>query len=107
MPGPRGLKWRDTAIRGHIDRGTGFLNHEAYRGRTVFNRRKFRKNSKTEKHEAGMNGARTWVIVDNPELRIIGDAPRNSVKARQRSVRNNYEATTTNKLNKTTGQAIY
>ncbi|OAP38252.1 hypothetical protein AU381_21990 [Sinorhizobium glycinis] len=39
IPGPRGLKWRDTAIRGHVDRGTGILNNEHYRGRIIFNRR--------------------------------------------------------------------
>ena len=101
IPGPRGLKWRDTAIRGHVDRGTGILNNEAYRGRTIFNRRKFRKNPKTEKREARVNAESTWVIIDNPELRIIDDALWNKVKARQIAVRSNYDATTTNKLNKT------
>jgi DNA invertase Pin-like site-specific DNA recombinase len=101
VPGPRGLKWRDTAIRGHVDRGTGILNNEAYRGRLIFNRRKFRKNPKTEKREARMNGESSWVIVDVPELRIIDDALWDRVKQRQIAVRDNYEATTTNKLNRT------
>ena len=39
IPGPRGAKWRDTAIRGHRRRGTGILNNEAYIGRVVWNRR--------------------------------------------------------------------
>ncbi len=101
VPGPRGLKWRDTAIRGHVDRGTGILNNEAYRGRLIFNRRKFRKNPKTEKREARMNGESSWVIVDIPELRIIDDALWDQVKQRQMAVRDNYDATTTNKLNRT------
>jgi site-specific DNA recombinase len=30
IPGPRGILWRDTAIRGHRQRGTGLLNNEFY-----------------------------------------------------------------------------
>ncbi|WP_261331550.1 recombinase family protein [Maritalea mobilis] len=35
IPGPRGKLWRDTAIRGHRQRGTGILNNEMYVGRLV------------------------------------------------------------------------
>jgi site-specific DNA recombinase len=35
IPGPFGRPWRDTAIRGHITRGTGILNNELYVGRIV------------------------------------------------------------------------
>jgi hypothetical protein len=42
--GPRGLSWRDTAIRGHVSRGSGILNNEMYIGRVVWNRREYRKN---------------------------------------------------------------
>lgn len=38
IPGPRGLLWRDTAIRGHRTRGSGLLNNELYIGRLVWNR---------------------------------------------------------------------
>ncbi|MFD1330370.1 recombinase family protein [Mycoplana ramosa] len=48
VPGPRGAKWRDTAIRGHVSRGTGVLNNELYIGRVVWNRREYRKNPDTE-----------------------------------------------------------
>ena len=30
IPGPHGREWRDTAIRGHVLRGTGILNNELY-----------------------------------------------------------------------------
>jgi hypothetical protein len=33
IPGPRGILWRDTAIRGYRQRGTGLLNNELYVGR--------------------------------------------------------------------------
>ena len=55
VPGPRGAKWRDTAIRGHVSRGTGILNNESYNGRTVWNRRKYRKSPQTEKRTARAN----------------------------------------------------
>lgn len=32
IPGPRGGKWREAAIRGHAGRGTGILNNESYLG---------------------------------------------------------------------------
>jgi hypothetical protein len=33
IPGPRGILWSDTAIRGHRQRGTGLLNNALYIGR--------------------------------------------------------------------------
>jgi DNA invertase Pin-like site-specific DNA recombinase len=33
VPGPDGRQWRDTTIRGQIDRGTGILNNSLYVGR--------------------------------------------------------------------------
>jgi DNA invertase Pin-like site-specific DNA recombinase len=41
VPRPRGLLWRDTAIRGHRQRGTGILNNELYIGRLVWNRLRY------------------------------------------------------------------
>jgi site-specific DNA recombinase len=41
IPGPRGILWRDTAIRGHRQRGTGILNNELYIGRLVWNRLRY------------------------------------------------------------------
>jgi DNA invertase Pin-like site-specific DNA recombinase len=35
VPGPRGVLWRDTAVRGHRQRGTGILNNELYIGRLI------------------------------------------------------------------------
>jgi DNA invertase Pin-like site-specific DNA recombinase len=101
VAGPRGAKWRDTAIRGHVDRGTGILNNEAYRGRVIFNRRNFRKNPDTEKREARMNSAQDWVFGDNANFRIVDDALWERVKRRQREVKDYFEATNTNRLNKT------
>ena len=38
VPGSRGILSRDTAIRGHRQRGTGVLNNELYLGRLIWNR---------------------------------------------------------------------
>jgi hypothetical protein len=64
VAGPRGLRWRDTAIRGSKERGTGILNNETYIGRLVFNRRKFSKNPDTEQREARMKCRRSgsWTM---------------------------------------------
>jgi hypothetical protein len=36
--GPGGHDWRDTTIRGQLDRGTGILNNSLYAGRLEWNR---------------------------------------------------------------------
>ncbi|WP_426129727.1 recombinase family protein [Pararhizobium sp. PWRC1-1] len=100
VPGPRGLMWRDTAIRGHRDRGTGILNNETYVGRLVFNRRQFRKNPETEQREARMNDKSEWVVGEVPELRIIDDELWSKVKKRQIEVEASFAHTSTNRLNR-------
>lgn len=101
VPGPRGLKWRDTAIRGHRDRGAGILNNETYIGRLVFNRRNFRKNPETENREARMNDKSEWVVGEVPDLRIVSDELWAKVKKRQMAVEASFSHTTTNRLNRT------
>ena len=100
VPGPRGLKWRDTAIRGHRDRGAGILNNETYIGRLVFNRRNFRKNPETENREARMNDKSEWVVGEVPDLRIVSDELWAKVKKRQLAVEASFSHTTTNRLNR-------
>ncbi|WP_343203393.1 recombinase family protein [Hoeflea sp.] len=100
VPGPRGLKWRDTAIRGHRDRGTGILNNESYIGRIVFNRRQFRKTPETENREAWMNDKSEWVVGEAPDLRIIDDESWAKVKKRQLEVEANFNQTASNRLNR-------
>jgi len=99
--GPRGLRWRNTAIRGHRDRGAGILNNETYIGRLVFNRRNFRKNPEAENLEARMNYKSEWVVGNVPELRIVSDELWAKVKTRQMEVEASFSHTTTNRLNRT------
>jgi hypothetical protein len=101
VAGPRGLRWRDTAIRGSKERGTGILNNETYIGRLVFNRRKFSKNPDTEQREARMNDASEWVAGEVPALRIVDDEFWTKVKQRQIEVEACFSHTTNNRLNRT------
>ena len=55
VPGPHGRQWRDTAIRGHVTRGTGILNNELYVGRLVWNRLRYVKNPDTGKRVSRLN----------------------------------------------------
>ena len=85
--GPGGERWRDTAIRGHITRGTGILNNELYIGRLVWNRMRFLKDPKTGKRVSRLNPEQDWIVKDVPELRIVGDDLWAKVKARQHEIR--------------------
>ena len=83
VPGPRGLLWRDTAIRGHRQRGTGILNNELYVGRLVWNRLRYVKDPETGKRRSMRNGADDLVVETVPALRIVDDELWQRVKRRQ------------------------
>lgn len=87
VPGPQGRDWRDTTIRGQLDRGTGLLNNSVYAGRIEWNRVSYVKDPTTGKRLARINPKSEWEIVDVPELRIIDDDLWNKVKNRQKAVR--------------------
>ena len=87
VPGPRGRPWRDTTIRGQVDRGTGILNNALYVGRLEWNRCSYVKNPATGKRVPRLNPREAWEVVEVPELRIVDDSLWNVVKARQKEVR--------------------
>jgi site-specific DNA recombinase len=87
VPGPDGRDWRDTTIRGQLDRGTGLLNNALYAGRLEWNRCAYVKDPRTGKRVARPNPRDQWEIVPVPELRIVDDALWDAVKARQTEVR--------------------
>ena len=68
VPGPRGILWRDTAIRGHRTRGTGILNNELYVGRLVWNRLRYVKDPRTGRRVSRRNPPEAWVVEEVPEL---------------------------------------
>jgi hypothetical protein len=87
VPGPDGRDWRDTTIRGQLDRGTGILNNALYAGRLEWNRCSYVKDPRTGKRVARPNPREQWEIVPVPELRIVDDAMWDAVKVRQAEVR--------------------
>ncbi|MCW0001348.1 recombinase family protein [Pararhizobium sp. YC-54] len=101
VTGPRGKKWRDTAIRGHVSRGTGILNNESYIGRMVWNKRNYRKNPDTERRTARVNDANEWVLTDVPSMRIVPDELWQRVKSRQKEIGDLFDFGQSNRLNAT------
>lgn len=83
IPGPSGLKWRDTAIRGHKARGTGILNNETYIGRRVWNRQRYLKNPETDKRNSRINPSAKLLTVEVPHLRIVDQQTWDLVKVQQ------------------------
>ena len=87
IPGPDGREWRNTTIRGQVDRGTGILNNALYVGRLEWNRCSYVKNPKTGKRVARINPPEQWEVVDIPHLRIVDDGLWKRAKRRQQQVR--------------------
>ena len=83
VAGPKGAVWKDTTIRGQRDRGTGFLNNEAYIGRIVYGRTEYRKNPKTGKRVSRTQPEENSTVTEVPELRIIDDELWQRVKVQQ------------------------
>jgi hypothetical protein len=73
IPGPSGREWRDTTIRGQVDRGTGLLNNAIYIGRPEWNRTAYVKDPRTGKKVARVNKQEVREVAEVPELRIIDD----------------------------------
>ncbi len=82
-PGPHGRQWRDTAIRGHLQRGTGILNNELYIGRLVWNRLRYLKDPETGRRVSRRNPCEDWIVEEVPHLRILDDDLWQTVKLRQ------------------------
>jgi site-specific DNA recombinase len=90
---PRGGVWRGSTLTGDPQIGDGILAQELYRGRLVFNRRRFVKNAETGRRSSLVNPRSEWLIVEAPQLRIIEEklwlrvAARRAELARAPSIR--------------------
>jgi site-specific DNA recombinase len=87
VPGPFGRPWRDTAIRGHVIRGTGILNNELYIGIRVWNRLRYVKDPVSGRRRSRLNPPDLWIVTKVPDLRIVDDALWDAVKRRQTTIR--------------------
>jgi hypothetical protein len=83
IPGPAGILWTDSTLRGHAKRGTGLINNELYIGRLVWNRLRYLKDPSTGKRVSRINPPEDWITTEVPELRIVDVALWQAVKARQ------------------------
>jgi hypothetical protein len=86
VPSPRGGPWRVSTLNGDVRAGDGILCQDLYRGRLVFNRRRFIKNPTTGRRSSILNPESEWIVVDAPEMRIIEDDLWEAVQARRRRV---------------------
>lgn len=86
VPGPRGRRWKVNAILGDARVGDGVLCNELYRGRVIFNRRRYVKNPETGKRSSFLNPPSEWVIVERPELRIVEEDAWTAVQAVRRTL---------------------
>ena len=83
-----GSRWRDTAIRGHFTRGTGFLNNELYVGRLVWNRLTYLKDPASGRRRSlaqfpgPMGLSRRYL-----DFGIVDDTLWEAVKTRQGAIR--------------------
>ena len=91
VPGPTGKAWTDTTIRGHASRGTGIINNELYIGRRVWNRMRFIKDPDTGKRVSRLNPESERIVHEVPALRVIDQKIWDSVKARQRIIRQDFD----------------
>ena len=79
----KGGHWKQNAINGNRERGTGILNNELYIGQRVWNRLRYSKDPTTRKRVSRLNDESEWIRADVPHLRVIDDQLWNAVKQRQ------------------------
>jgi site-specific DNA recombinase len=82
IPSP-GSRWNRTKRRtkgsvhgvlvGTAERSTGIFRNESYAGKLVWNRRRSKRVPGTSKRLAEVRPRSEWVVVDAPELRIVGE----------------------------------
>ena len=82
VPAPRGGSWAVSCIQGSAARGLGLLHAEIYRGRQIWNRRRWVKDPDTGKRTYVERPRAEWQLRDAPELRIVSEDLWRRVQAR-------------------------
>lgn len=83
IPGPKGLAWRDTSIRGDVRRGTGIINNELYVGVRVWNHKHYVTDPASGKRVTRFNPESEWIRNEVPDLRIVSDEIWQAAKRQQ------------------------
>ncbi|WP_374526516.1 recombinase family protein [Sphingopyxis sp.] len=83
IPGPKGLAWRDTSIRGDVRRGTGIINNEMYVGVRVWNHKHYVTDPTSGKRVTRFNPESEWIRNEVPDLRIVSDEMWQAAKRQQ------------------------
>ena len=86
VPGPRGILWRDTAIRGHRPARHRHPQQRALHRPAGLEPAALRQGPATGRRVSRPNPPEAWVVEEVPELRIIDDALWERVKARQAEI---------------------
>lgn len=73
VPAPRGGTWAVSCIQGSAARGLGLLHAEIYRGRVIWNRRRWVKDPDTGRRSYVERPTSEWQTRDAPELRIVSE----------------------------------
>lgn len=80
----RDSKWLASAIHGDVNRGSGILNNDSYRGVVIWNRSHWvRSAADSANRRAVMNPRSEWIEQADESLRIVSDELWQRVKARQ------------------------
>ncbi len=80
VPGPASMwkrrngragTWSASALHGHPQAFTGLLNNPLYKGVLIWNRRHWVRNPETKRKVPRLRPESEWIVVEQPELRIV------------------------------------
>jgi site-specific DNA recombinase len=82
---PRGRLWNASTINGNMQRGTGIIQNELYKGRLVWNKVRMIKDPDTGKRLSRPNAKKDWQTADLPDLRIISQELFDAAQSRKQA----------------------
>jgi site-specific DNA recombinase len=84
--------WSIACIQGSPRLGTGFLNHQLYRGQAMWNRKRGEKDPDSQRKTQVPRDRTDWIETAAPHLRIIDDELWNRVQARRTGISQGVQA---------------
>ncbi len=86
LTAPAGGLWRASTLLGDARAADGLLRQELYRGRLVFNKRRFIKDPETGRRRSALNPESDWIVTPAPDLRIVPEPLWLAVQAKRRAL---------------------